>query len=324
MIKNRRVVIAGLLAGTALLATGSLHAQSYPSREITFIVPYGPGGSTDPIGRQYASQMEKILNAKINVENKPGGTATIGTGLIVRAKPDGYTIGLTSNSAASYQPHINSGLAYKTADDYQPLVKLIDQPAILFVRSDAPWKTFDEFMADAKKNPGKLRVSTSGSGSMNDLVVKQLNKVAGVNIPTVPFSGGGGEATVALLGGRVEGSVGYTAGARSFAESGRVRVLAAFKKGQYKMFPDAASIVDAGYPASLPASYYIIAPKGLPEDVKNRLVQASQEVVRSEEFRKFAESNGYEVDAKGPEEVRKEITAYADTFADLITFMKQK
>jgi tripartite-type tricarboxylate transporter receptor subunit TctC len=318
-----RNILSGLVAAIVLSATASVNAQNYPSRDITFIVPYGPGGSTDPISRQFAGQLEKLLNGNINVENKPGGTATIGTGIVVRAKPDGYTIGLGSNGSLTYQPQINSGLAYKTPDDYQPIVKLVDQPAILFVRADAPWKNFEEFMADAKRNPGKLRVSTSGSGSTNDLVVKQLNKVAGVKIPTVPFTGGGGEATVALLGGRVEGSVGYGASALGFVQSGKVRVLAVFKKGKYDLFPDATPVGDQ-YDATLPAAYYALAPKGLPKDILEKLVFASQKVVRSEEYIKFAKANGYVVDPKGPEEVRAELVQYGKTFAELITFINQK
>jgi tripartite-type tricarboxylate transporter receptor subunit TctC len=318
-----RNILSGLVAAIVLSATASVNAQNYPSRDITFIVPYGPGGSTDPISRQFAGQLEKLLNGNINVENKPGGTATIGTGIVVRAKPDGYTIGLGSNGSLTYQPQINSGLAYKTPDDYQPIVKLVDQPAILFVRADAPWKNFEEFMADAKKNPGKLRVSTSGSGSTNDLVVKQLNKVAGVKIPTVPFTGGGGEATVALLGGRVEGSVGYGASALGFVQSGKVRVLAVFKKGKYDLFPDATPVGDQ-YDATLPAAYYALAPKGLPKDILEKLVFASQKVVRSEEYIKFAKANGYVVDPKGPEEVRAELVQYGKTFGELITFINQK
>jgi tripartite-type tricarboxylate transporter receptor subunit TctC len=318
-----RNILSGLVAAFALSATASVNAQNYPSRDITFIVPYGPGGSTDPISRQFAGQLEKLLNGNINVENKPGGTATIGTGIVVRAKPDGYTIGLGSNGSLTYQPQINSGLAYKTPDDYQPIVKLVDQPAILFVRADAPWKNFEEFMADAKKNPGKLRVSTSGSGSTNDLVVKQLNKVAGVKIPTVPFTGGGGEATVALLGGRVEGSVGYGASALGFVQSGKVRVLAVFKKGKYDLFPEATPVGDQ-YDATLPAAYYALAPKGLPKDILEKLVFASQKVVRSEEYIKFAKANGYVVDPKGPEEVRAELVQYGKTFGELITFINQK
>lgn len=318
-----RNILSGLATAIALSAVASVNAENYPTRDITFIVPYGPGGSTDPISRQFTSQLEKLLNGNINVENKPGGTATIGTGIVVRAKADGYTIGLGSNGSLTYQPQINSGLAYKTPDDYQPLVKLVDQPAILFVRADAPWKTFEEFMADAKKHPGKLRVSTSGSGSTNDLVVKQLNKVAGVKIPTVPFTGGGGEATVALLGGRVEGSVGYAASALGFVQSGKARVLAVFKKGKYDLFPDATPVGDK-YDATLPAAYYALAPKGLPKDILEKLVAASQKVVRSDEYIKFAKANGYVVDPKGPEEVRAELVQYGKTFAELITFINQK
>ena len=107
---------AAAIALTVLISSVSV-AQNYPSRDITFIVPYGPGGSTDPISRQFAGQLAKELNATINVENKPGGSATIGTGQVIRAKPDGYTIGLTSNSVLAYQPLVNKALARKSPED---------------------------------------------------------------------------------------------------------------------------------------------------------------------------------------------------------------
>jgi tripartite-type tricarboxylate transporter receptor subunit TctC len=319
-----RQVVPGLMAAVLLCVTATAHAQNYPNRDITFIVPFSPGGVTDPISRQFTAQLEKALDGNVIVENKPGGSATIGTGAVVRAKPDGYTIGLGTNNSLAYQPLVNSGLAYKTPDDYQPIVKLCDSHSILTVRADAPWKTFQEFMVDVRKNPAKIRASVSGMRSSGDLTIQELNMVAGVKITTVPFTGGGGEAMVALLGGRVEALAGHGVSTLGQAKAGKVKVLAVFKKGKYELFPDAVSVFDAGYNATLPSAFYVIAPKGLPKDVQDKVVAASLKAVRSEEFLKFAKANGYASDAKGPEAVRAELVQQSKIFSDLIKFMEQK
>jgi tripartite-type tricarboxylate transporter receptor subunit TctC len=319
-----RAIVRGGVTVVMLGVAAAAGAQNYPSRDITFIVPFAPGGSTDPVSRQFASQLEKILPGKINIENKPGGSATVGTSAVILSKPDGHTLGLGHNTALAYTPLINAGLPYKSPDDYQPIVKMVDLPLILVVRADAPWKTFEEFMAEAKKNPGKMRASVSGLGTNNALVLQQLNKAAGVKITLVPFTGGGAEAKVALLGGRVEANVGNGPTTLGDVQAGTVRVLAVFKKGKYDLFPDATPVADAGYDATLAAAYYVIAPKAMPKDVLDKLAAASMQVVRSEEFHKFAVSKGYVVDLKGPEEAKAELAQLRSTFTDLIKFADQK
>jgi tripartite-type tricarboxylate transporter receptor subunit TctC len=324
-----RKAIRGLLAvivltaGTLLGLATEARAQNYPSRDITLIVPYNPGGGTDPIARQFAGQLEKELRGNVNVENKPGGSGTIGAGVVVRAKPDGYTIGLGSNTILGFQPLVNTGLAFKKPDDYQPIVKLMDQYVNLVVRADAPWKTFDEFMADVRKNPGKIRASVSGKFGQPDLVVQQLNKAAGVKITTVPFTGGAGEALVALLGGRVEANIGTAASTLGHIKAGTIRALAVFKKGKHDLFPNAAPVGDT-YDATIPSAYYVIAPKGMPKEVLDKLVAASLRVVRSQEYLKFCLANGYDVDPKGPEALTAEIAQYLKTFTELNKFLDLK
>ena len=329
MKTSARLTIGALLtaivltAGTLLGLTVDARAQNYPSRDITFIVPYNPGGGTDPVARQFTGQLEKELRGNVNVENKPGGSGTIGAGVVVRAKPDGYTIGLGSNTILGFQPLVVPGLAFKKTDDYQPIVKLMDQHVNLVVRADAPWKTFDEFMADVKKNPGKIRASVSGKYGQPDLVVQQLNKTAGVKITTVPFTGGAGEALVALLGGRVEANIGTGASTLGHLKAGAIRALAVFKKGKHDLFPAAMPIGDT-YDATIASAYYVIAPKGLPKEVLDKLVAASLKVVRSPEYLKFCQPHGYEVDPKGPEALTAEIIQYQKTFTDLIKFLDIK
>lgn len=316
---------AGFLAlSLSVLASASSIAQTYPSRDITFIVPYAPGGSTDPISRQFSSQLAKELNATINVENKPGGSATIGSGQVIRSKPDGYTIGLTSNSVLAYQPLVNKSLTWKSPDDYQSIVSLVDLPAIITVKADSPYKTFEDLVEAARKNPGKIRVAVSGYRTAPDLVIQELNKVAKIRLATVPFTGGGGEALVALLGGRVEAVSGYAPTVRAHVEAGTVRVLASFSKDKYAQFPEAQSVVQAGYNVTLPADYGIIGPKGMPKDVLDKLVAASLKVANSKEFAEFANKMGLILDVRGPKEMDQEMIDYKKTFADLIEFMNKK
>jgi tripartite-type tricarboxylate transporter receptor subunit TctC len=313
-----------LLGAVTLSASHSAYAQNYPNRDMTFIVPFAPGGSSDPPSRQFSAQMKKILRVNINVENKPGGSATIGTGAIVRSKPDGYTIGLATNGSLAFQPLVNDGLAYKTVDDYQPLVKLFDQYVLLTVRADAPWKNFGEFMAEVRKNPGKIRASVAGLGSTTDLALQMFNKVAGVKIKPVPFTGGGGEAMIALLGGRVEVSASQHSTTIGQERAGKVRVLAVLRKGKDSFFPGATPAFSTGEDGTLSSANYVIAPKGMPKEVLDKLVTASLQAVRSEEYLAFLKTNGYVSDPIGPEELREEIIRYTRSLTDLVKFMTQK
>ena len=309
--------------GTTLFGP-SAQAQPYPNRDITFIVPYGPGGSTDPISRQFASQLEQALKVSVNVENKPGGSATIGTAVVIRAKPDGYTLGLTSNSVLAYQPLVNKAIAWKGPEDYQSIIKLVDLPTIIAVRTDSPWHTFEDFMDAVRKNPGKIRAAVSGYRTTPDLAIQELNKIAQVKIATIPFTGGGGEALVALLGGRVEASTGYAPTMLPHVQAGKIRVIASFTKDKYFAFPQATSVVQAGYNVTLPASYGIVAPKGLPNEIKDKIIATSLAIGNSPEFAQFAQKHGLILDVKGPKQMDEEMDEYTRIFRELIVFMDQK
>lgn len=308
----------------AVFCAAPAFAQSYPNRDITFIVPYSPGGSTDPISRQFAGQLAKELNATVNVENKPGGSATIGTGQVIRSKPDGYTIGLTSNSVLAYQPLVNKTLTWKSPQDYQSIVSLVDLPAIITVKADSPYKTFEDLLNAARKNPGKVRVAVSGYRTAPDLVIQELNKVAKIRLATVPFTGGGAEALVALLGGRVEAVSGYAPTVRAHVAAGTVRVLASFSKEKYAIFPDAESVVQAGYNVTLPADYSIVGPKGMPKEVLDKLLPAALKVANSKEFAEFASKMGLMLDVRDAKGMDQEMIDYKKTFSDLIEFMNKK
>jgi len=308
----------GLVTGALMGINAVGYAQTYPSRDITLVVPFGIGGSTDVIGRQFASQLAKTLGGKINVENKPGGSGTIGTTQIVQSKPDGYTIGFVANDALVYQPLINTGLVFKSPNDYQPIVKLGVRSDVLYVKADAPWKTFAEFFADAKQHPGKIRVAIPGVGTLAELTVQKMNKVTGVRMVTVPFSGGGSEATLAVLGGRVEASAGSVAVGAGQVAAGNLRALAVFQRGKHAVFPGANSIDDAVGDVSILASFYLFGPKGMPKDVLDKLVAASMQVARSDEWVAFTKKQDFAIDIKGPDATKLDLLQQGKDFTERI------
>ncbi|TQN38021.1 tripartite-type tricarboxylate transporter receptor subunit TctC [Blastococcus colisei] len=331
---RHRLLTAATAAGALLLAgcgsggddgSGSDNASGgggsdFPSREIAYIIPYDTGGSTDPIGRQHAQGLEECLGGSVIVENQPGASATIGTGAIVTADPDGHTIGMTTSSAVGLQPLVmGDQLPYDSAEDYQPLIKLADLPTVLTVRADSPWQDIEDLVAAAEQDPGAIRVSVSGAGTTPDLNVQQLNQAAGIELTSVPFTGGGGEALVALLGGEVEANAGYAPSVQAQVEAGELRVIGVFYDEEYYAFPDAQTTSEAGYDdAALPVGYYSIAPNDLPDDVLEELVSCSEDVLATDEFQSFAEEQGYIYDPITTDEVREDIQSYRERYQPLL------
>jgi len=306
---SRRQALAAVAAaaGSSLMPA---RAAGYPERDITFINPWSAGGSVDTIVRQYTKQMEAVLPGNINVENRTGGSGTIGVGMVIRSKPDGYTIGYAGNGTLAYQPLVMKGLAWSRPDDVQPLVKLNSMPTLLAVKSDSKLASWEDFLREVRARPNQVRVGVAGLRTSADLEMQLLNLTAQVKIRTIPFTGGTCESIIALMANRVEAIAIYSDGARGHVDAGTMRVLAVFQKGRYEPYPTAAPVGDQpGFANAtlLPTSNYVIAPNGLPADVLDKLVTSSRKVVTSDEFKAFARRGGLVLDAKGPNEIRAEL-----------------
>lgn len=294
--------------------------QEYPSSQVTLIVPYSPGGSGDPVARQFAEQLGESLGTSVVVENREGGSGTIGTGAVSEAEPDGYTIGYGSPAPLALQTLVNQDLPYDGPEDLQPLVKIGYSPITIAVRDDAPWQTFDEFLDHARENPGEVQVSVGGQPNTKSLQLEELSRAADVDINIVPFSGGGSEAITALQGDRVDAVSVNPPGLEGPVEAGDIRVLGTFTEEPYEGFPESIPIVDAGYGemTALEDSIFFIAPEGLPEDVRETLSEASWEVSTSEEFTQFVEENGYISEPKDPEESAADLRETQETYSELL------
>lgn len=297
-------VTFGLLSVLAIGAGPAL-AQDFPSRPITLTVPYPAGGGADIIGRMFAESMRPFLGQPVTVVNRPGGQGTIGTAEVIRANPDGYNLALSAVATLTVQPH-RQDLPYNTPDDYDPIVKAANLPMVLAVTTNAPWKTAKDALAFIRANPGKIRIGTPGNGSVGHLIVASVNAKAGVRFGHVPY-GSGAESIPSLLGGHVEALVAHPSELLPHTQSKAVKVLATFEDKRNPLFPDAPTFKELGYDVVMGVYYPIIAPKGMPADVKAKLFKAAKAAMETPAFLAHAKELGYNLDVRDPEVFRKEL-----------------
>jgi tripartite-type tricarboxylate transporter receptor subunit TctC len=266
--------------GLGLLAPSASSAAGYPDHNIQLIIPNVAGAQMDITSRMLATELEKIISAKIIPNNRPGAGSVLGTDAALRSKKDGYTILYGTASAMVYAPVANPEVVhYDPIKDAEPLGMHYFFPQTITVRSDAPWKTFRELVDYAKKNPGKIRVSTMGLGSQPHFVLEMLQSIAGIQLTHVPFEGGESVIT-AVLGGHVEATCDTLAKVKGQVEGGKMRMLLITNK--MPGYPDIPTITELGYKQSLPGGWFgMYAPAGIPEDVKKVLVPAVEKAVKA-------------------------------------------
>ena len=308
-------VLVGLLLVSVAVAQ-DVRAADFPVKPINLIVPFGPGGPTDIVARSIAEQATQALSERIVVINKPGASATLGSGEVYRAKPDGYTILLADNISTVLQPK-RMKLPYQGAQDFQPVIKLADIPNVLVVQADSKWRTLDDFVKAAKAQPGALRVSTAGKYTGTDLNMLEFNKVADIDTTTVPVSGGTGESVTLLLGGHVEAIVAAPAAVVSHVQAGKVRPLAVFSPRRIDLFPETPATHERGYKTTMRVMVFISAPKGLDKAALNTLHDSLAKAVKSPKFVEFAKKTGYQLDPLGPQALGKELDEWGIYFAKL-------
>jgi tripartite-type tricarboxylate transporter receptor subunit TctC len=311
---------------TAPLALGALPwaalAATWPERPVTLIVPYGPGGPTDTVGRLIAQEIEPMINGRMLVVNKPGASGTIGTGEVVRARPDGYTIGYSTAAVVGLQPLIMSSANFGSPNDYQPIVKLLDVPIVLAVKEDSPYRSFADFIADARKRPGAVRVAVAGKLTEPDLAVELLKTVASINLNNVPFTGGSSESLTAVLGGHVEAFAAAITGLAPHVEAKRIRVLTVMHNARHSLLPDVPTAAEAGFDVNLPAMHFLLAPKSTPTEITELLRTSVARITAGPRFQELAQRSGFRADPIGGAPLQAEIAQYAAAYSRLVKELK--
>jgi tripartite-type tricarboxylate transporter receptor subunit TctC len=317
---KRFLVIMGMLIVVwgVSLGTSTVQAQPYPNRNIQFIIPIPAGGGGDVNARILIDELGRIIGTQIVAVNKPGAADTLGTDAISKSKKDGYTIGYTGSAALVAARVMNPENAhYDSIKDFDHLGLHVYFPLALAVQASSPWKTFGEFADYAKKNPGKIRVSTIGIGGMSHLNVEVIQSVAGIQMTHIPFKGG--EAvTSALLGGHVEASADAVGKFMPYVEAGKLRVLVMSRK--FSLLPNVPTMKELGYKEEMFSSWFsLTAPAGIPEEAKKILIPAIEKAINQPELKTKIEARGYIVDYKSPAELKKIIANDYDMIKALAT-----
>jgi len=274
----------------ALLLAGSAAAQDYPSKPITMVLPFPPGGVAEIVGRPLASIMEKSLKQPIVLINRPGAGGAVGMASVAKGPTDGYTIlmGLSSISIFPVSERINGKQPPYELKDFAPIALVTADPTVLVVRADGPYKTVKDFVDAAKANPGKINYSSSGVYGTLHVAMEIFANSAGIKLFHIPYQGGG-PAVTALLAGQVEASPQGPAAAIGHIKAGKMRALASWGTERLKLLPDIPTFRELGYDAEFYIWTGVFAPASTPAPIVARLREAVRVAATSDEFKSMME-----------------------------------
>ena len=269
----------------SLLISCACLAQDYPSKPITMIVPFPPGGVADIVGRPLAAEMQKVLKQPVVVVNRTGAGGAVGMAAMAKSAPDGYTIlmGLSSISIFPVSDRINGKTPAYEMSDFAPVALVTADPTVLAVRADSPYHTVKDFVAAAKANPGKINYSSSGVYGTLHVAMEIFANAAGIKLFHVPYQGGG-PAVTALLGGQVQASAQGPAAVIGQIKGGKMRALASWGTERLKLLPEIPTFKELGYDAEFYIWSGVFAPAATSPEVLQKLRGAVRAAATSSEF----------------------------------------
>jgi tripartite-type tricarboxylate transporter receptor subunit TctC len=266
-------------AALLTICTTAIAQTNWPDKPITMIVPFPPGGVADTVARPVAEALGRELKQTVVVENRVGAGGALGMGAAARAPADGYTL-LMTLSSISILPEADKILGRKasfTLDQFKPIARFTADPTVLVVRADAPWKTLDEFIADAKKKPGTYNYGSSGNYGTMHVPMEMLKASAGFRMVHIPYTGAG-PAVLALLAGQVDAVASGPASVVQQIKAGKLRALAHWGDKPLMALPDVPSLKQSRQPVSFAQWSALMVPAGTPEDIVQKLRAAAKRV----------------------------------------------
>ena len=279
-----------------VLATAST-AADFPSGPIEFVIPFGAGGGADIEGRLLAKEMSNVLGVPVTPVNKPGAGGAITYTYIVNAKPDGYTVAWNSTSVLTTTNLGNTDFDYDAMDH---IGRVEFQPQPFVVKAEAPWQTFNDFIADCKENPDTYKVANSGTGSATHTAAIALMNASSCQVIHLPKGIKGRNASV--LSGEADAMVAPLTGAIKLAKAGKLRILVVPTAERNAVIPDVPTAHELGYDAELDLFRGLSVPPGTPSAIKGVLANAMRQAALSDAFMALAEKKGFTVSPSGPEE----------------------
>jgi len=299
------------------LSAANASAQNYPSRTIRLVVPFAAGGNTDITARAVAKKLGDAWGQQVVVDNRPGGATNIGSDLVAKAAPDGYTL-LMAGASNAINMSLYAKLPYDTLRDFAPIVLCVKGANVLSVHPSLPAKNLKELIALAKKNPGKLTYASSGIGSSNQMAGELFKLMAKLDILHVPYKGNA-PATTDLIGGHVDMMFSGVPLLLPHIQSGRLRAIAIGSAKRFPAIPDVPTFIESGLPGYEASTWFgLVAPAKTPVDIVARLNAEVGKIVRDEELKQRFLADGLESMGGTPEQFGRFIRAEIDNYAKVI------
>ena len=311
-----RLAALAAVALTAVVPAAS-HAQEFPTRPVRVIVPFSPGGAVDGPMRVIAQELGKRWNQQVVVENKPGAGATIGSEMVAKAAPDGYTLLLASQTNA-ISATLYPKLPFDPVEDFAPITLIGREPGVLVVNPAFPPKTFQEFVAYVKARPGQVDYASSGNGSGQHLFMALLASMTGMKLTHVPYKGSG-QATTDLLGGQIMVSIPGSAGMVGHIKAGKLRPLAVTGATRSPQLPDVPTVMESGVPGYEAYVWMgLLAPKGTPAAIVDKIQRDVVAALQTNEVKGYMATAGIEIVGSTPAEFGKFFRAEREQWAKVV------
>jgi len=319
---KRSLWITGLAALTTLscgLGGNALAQDTYPTRPITLVVPFPAGGVTDVVARELAHRLGSALGQPVVVDNRAGAGGNIGTQVVARAAPDGYTLGVLTVSAISIGPHLSRKLPFDPSRDFTPITNLVNTPGAVIAGPATPFNTFSEFVKYAKANPGKVTYASVGPGSIPHLTAEILAKAVNVNMVHVPYKGAA-PAMQDLIANHVDLSFETSlATTMTYHANKRIKVLAITGPNRVSVLPDVPTVAESGYPAfGVQGWFGLLGPRGLPPTIVEKLNKAAVQALADPALRTRMEQLGMQPDTGTPQQFRQFLAQQDKAWADSV------
>ncbi len=301
---------------SGLLVLGSVYAE-YPERPIRLVLPIAPGGTTDIVARIVAQRMQERLGQPLVIENRPGAANSVGTDLVAKAEPDGYTL-LMATSGHATNPSVYAKLPYDSVNAFSPIIHLTSTPNVFAVAAGSHIKNIKELVQAAKAEPGKITYSHAGLGQTQHLSGELLGVMAGINIVHVPYKGGA-PAIVDALSGQVAMVIAGVPPLVPHMKSGKLRPIAVTSSRRFESFPDVPTVAEQGFPG-YEVDFWVgmMAPSKVPVAIVNRLNAEANAVLRMPEIRRQLVEKGAEPVGGSPADFQAMVTKDMQKWAKLV------
>ena len=297
----------------------AVFAQSFPSKPVTIVVPYPPGGTTDVLARVLQEPLQKLLGQTVVIDNRPGASAVLGTKLVARAPADGYTL-LFPNNGLVISPHISKDASYAPLKDFAPISLVSLQPMVFVVNPSVPAQTMQQFIDYAKANPGKIEYASAGPASFGHLSTELFSRRAGIEMTHIPYKGQG-PTTQAVLTGEVKVLLSTTSSQMNgFIREGKLRVLGVSSMQASPLVPGAPPIRQTVPNFSADVWFGLFAPAGTPREVLARLNEAINAALAQPEVRAKFEAAGASATGSSPDQLGARI---AEEYGNWATVIKE-